>query len=51
MNITIEYIFINPELNEIKNIIKNTIKMILKNMVIVIGKNWNKYVTFNFLIK
>ena len=26
MNITIEYIFINPELNEIKNIINNTIK-------------------------
>ena len=26
MNIIFEYIFINPELNEIKNIINNTIK-------------------------
>ena len=26
MNIIIEYVYINPELNEIKNIIKNTLK-------------------------
>ena len=30
MNITIEYIFLNPELNEIKNIINNTMKDYIK---------------------
>ena len=30
MNITIEYIFINPELNEIEKIINNTIKDYIK---------------------
>ena len=30
MNITIEYVFINPELDEIKNIKNNTIKDYIK---------------------
>ena len=32
MNIIIEYIFINPELNEIKNILNKTIKDFIKKL-------------------
>ena len=51
MNITIEYIFINPDLNEIKNITSDTIKCYIENMVIVIGEKWNINKILDFLIK
>ena len=51
MNITFEYVFVNPELNEIEIFINNTIEDYIKNMVIVIGADWIIYKIFGFLIK
>ena len=51
MNIPIEYVFINPELDEIKNIKNKTIKAILKYIVRVIGKDWTINTLFDFSIK
>ena len=54
MNNTIEYIFINPELKEITNIMKNTIKGYIEKK----GRSYWKrleyiyiYIIFDFLIK
>ena len=51
MNITIEYVFITPELHEIKKLKRIPLKTLLKNVVIVIGKDWIINIIFVFLIK
>ena len=50
MNIIIEYIFINPELNEIENFINNTIKQYIKKYGNSYWKRFKIYIIFDFLI-
>ena len=51
MKFTIEYIFINPELDEIKNIKNKTIKDYIKKYGNSYWKNWIIIIIFDFLIK
>ena len=51
MNIIIEYIFVNPEINEKENIINNTIKDYIKKYGNSYWKDLKIYIIFDFLIK